>query len=556
MFVNCPDVGAVGTERNVAEEHESVLDALMASNWILGSDLSLIMQGGRAIDIYAGGDVIGTTMTNMMGAFEYELQSSGIPAGTTEILIKIKGDTSDLDATIRIIEVVNAPSVDNDYIDEAPPTFYELDPITPQNMDFDRENNMFPAHSGWYNDFEIHYYKFRMYTPSTLPGVITLGSASSDVPVQNVYMVTTTGGFDGVVGMPIVQYHHESPLEYSDFMEIVFVTAPANYMADEYRSEADVTGSGAVTTPSGIILNMPVVPTNSTLQHPETKGTTKAPIDHVPVWYMGVEVWTYVFEVTDQAAADFLSFTRPEDPADPAFAITVAPFAFTTASQRAVSAIQLWHVNQYTRGVTQGENSGGPSPAGMRNIINLDRGDAGYSPLWRIVWITSLPVNYEADDASNNNGVTNPQNGFDATITPMFINCPDIGLVGTEQNTEEEHESILDASQSSNWILGSDLSLIMQKGRAIEISVGDKVIGTTETNLMGAFEYELQSSDIPAGTTEIVVTIKDDKAIRIIEVVNAASPGDGPDDTSDASCLCVIRKSMLLVSFAVVFFVL
>ena len=59
-----------------------------------------------------------------------------------------------------------------DYIETVPPTVYEAEEMSPQNMDFDRENNMFIAHAGWYNDFEIHYYKFRIFAPGTYEGVI------------------------------------------------------------------------------------------------------------------------------------------------------------------------------------------------------------------------------------------------------------------------------------------------------------------------------------------------------------------------------------------------
>jgi hypothetical protein len=57
-----------------------------------------------------------------------------------------------------------------DYIDAAPATVYEATELSPQNMDFDSTNNMFIAHSGWYNDKLIHYYKFRIFAPPTYPG--------------------------------------------------------------------------------------------------------------------------------------------------------------------------------------------------------------------------------------------------------------------------------------------------------------------------------------------------------------------------------------------------
>ena len=46
----------------------------------------------------------------------------------------------------------------SDYVPAAdiPPTVYESEEKSPQNMDFDTANNMFVAHAGWYNDQLIH----------------------------------------------------------------------------------------------------------------------------------------------------------------------------------------------------------------------------------------------------------------------------------------------------------------------------------------------------------------------------------------------------------------
>jgi hypothetical protein len=66
---------------------------------------------------------------------------------------------------------------------------------------------MFVAHPGWYNDQMIHYYKFRIFAPPTYPDVILPGGSSAQVPLQKIYFVTTTGDFEGVVGMPIIEYH-------------------------------------------------------------------------------------------------------------------------------------------------------------------------------------------------------------------------------------------------------------------------------------------------------------------------------------------------------------
>jgi len=116
-------------------------------------------------------------------------------------------------------------------------------------------------------------------------------------------MVTTDNDFTGVVGNPIIEYHTSDGTNYSDFMEVFFVAAPSNYTENEFMSAGDIKNSGAEVSPSGAVLNLPVVPTNATLQHPREGGTTAAPIQPTLVWYKGQEVWTYVFEVTTTEAS-------------------------------------------------------------------------------------------------------------------------------------------------------------------------------------------------------------------------------------------------------------
>jgi hypothetical protein len=422
-------------------------------------------------------------------------------------------------------------AIGEDYIQSAPATVYEAAEMSPQNMDFDSENNMFVAHSGWYNDREIHYYKFRMFTPSTYEGVIAPGSTFGDVPMQKIYIVTTTGDMSGAIGKPIIEYHTADGNNYSDFMEINLVTAPEGYTEDMYRSEGDITGDNATVVDTGIVCNIPVVPTNSILQHPALKGTDAAPISPVAVWYKGVDVQTFVFEVTDQLAADYFAPTRTT-PTDSGFNITVINFANADVG---VFAIPLWHLNQYSRGVTEG-NGGGPSPTGMRNIINLDRTDAGYSPLWQIHWVTDLPLNYLADEVSNSVNLKE-DDGFVSVETPMFVNCPDIGSVGTEDNpnTKDNFQTEIDTSTASTWIQGSHMTLIMQGDVQVSIQmVNGTEISSTQTNMLGGYEIQLMSSDIPNGTKVIDVLTKGE----LIRAITIQGSSVDPDDTSGAAFVC------------------
>jgi len=414
-----------------------------------------------------------------------------------------------------------------DCLDEAPATVYEATDMSPQNMDYDAANKMFIAHSGWYNDQLVHYYKFRIFAPGTYSGLIAPGSTAADVPLQKMYVVTTDGTLTGSVGSPVIQYHTADGNSYSDFMEIVFVDAPANYAADSFKSEADVLDSGATLTESGIILNIPVVPTGSTLEHPHDKGTM-APIDPTIVWYRCQPITTYIFEVTDQSAADYFADTRTEDPTDFAFAIPVVNFA---SKDGGVRAIPLRHVNQFSHGVMEGVNGGGPSPAGMRNIINLDRPDPGYSPLWSIDWVTELPVNYKADQATSFTDMAEAK-GYDYFTTPMFVNCPDIGNIG-EPMLEKTNgfTPYINTDLDSNYILGCHMSLIFQPDVPVSFQTSDGTeIGSTATNMMGAYEYELMTADIPEGT-DMINVVANDETIRTIDVMSKMMD---MDDTSAA----------------------
>ena len=158
----------------------------------------------------------------------------------------------------------------------------------------------------------------------------------------------------------------------------------------------------------------------------------------------------------------------------------------------------------------------------MRNVIDLDRLYPGYSPLWTILWVTELPLNYLADDVSNRRDMT-PENGFKAVRTPMWVNCPDIGPVSVAKNPNinTSFQTEIDLSDRSTFVFGSHMTLIMQSGVEVTFETMDGMmeIGSTVTNMMGAYEYELLSSAVPAGTTEINVVAKD-QVIRTVKVRN------------------------------------
>eukprot|EP00934_Nitzschia_sp_Nitz4_P009487 Nitzschia sp. Nitz4//scaffold87_size112219//15007//17762//NITZ4_004062-RA/size112219-augustus-gene-0.58-mRNA-1//-1//CDS//3329559333//9477//frame0 len=542
MWVNCPDIGMVGEEVNPlkAETYMTTVDTDMSDTFvIIGSDASIIMTGDVEVTLMADdGTMLSTVLSNFMGGYEFTVTKDEIPDGVSDLTVMIGG------------EVVRTIMVESDYLTETPATLYEAEEISPQNLDFDAENNRFIAHAGWYNDHLIHYYKFRVYAPPTYPGVIGADSSVTDVPVQRVFIVTDSGDFTGMMGMPILEYHMQDGLNYSDFMSVTFVDAPDGYVAGTFKSVGDIMESGATMTNTDIVLNLPIVPTGAVLQHPTELGDAVAPIDPLIVYYRGVEVWTYLFEVTDASAAAAFASTRTSSTSesrasDSDFAITVTTFG----SASAVRSIPLWHVNQFERGVTEGENGGGPNPAGMKNVINLDRADFGYSPLWQLYWATEVPLNFNADDFSNIDQGTSA-NGFEFLIPPMWVNCPDIGMVGEEVNPlkAETYMTTVDTDES-DWfvIIGSDAAVIMTGDVEVTLMADDGTeLDTVLTNFMGGYEFELSKDDIPSGVSELSVVIGGE-TVRTIMV-----EGDSGSSSAGASLMGMSFFQMIAVGLATV----
>lgn len=254
-----------------------------------------------------------------------------------------------------------------------------------------------------------------------------------------------------------------------------------------------------LTFPFPVHMNLPVVPLNSTLGHPADDSQV-APIDPILIWYKGIEVHSYLFEVTDDLVKTHFGYTRPIEEAG--FEITVVDFVNEDDTAKDAP---IWLLNGYSRGIVAGVNGGAPDPNGHKNVIGVDRGDEGYSPIWRIFWVTKLPVNYSANEISH------PTQISDVAPMPMWVNCPNIGLVGGTNPDKKESgfETTIDASKEANWISGSDMMLAMGGVKTLalvsESPDGTKMTVQIETNEMGTYEYELSSCDIAPSATVVDV---------------------------------------------------
>jgi hypothetical protein len=440
----------------------------------------------------------------------------------------------------------------------APATVYEAAEMSPQNMDYDSAKKLFPAHAGWFNDKLIHYYKFRMYTPDTYPN--TIKAPGANIPVGDVFLLTTTADETGLVAnqKPIIRYHHVDGELYSDFVRVTWATVGAGYVANTHKSFDDLVAASAVLTKTDLFVNLPVVPTGSRLQNPAVK-TDVAPILPTVVWYNGTEVQTFVWEVTSAKLQSLWSSTRTTT--SPDFEITVVPkMVATVAGKPVVLAAPLWHLNQHWRAVDPDINGGGPMPLGQRNVINTDRGDAGYSPLWAILWVTALPLGYAPDQVSNGAAIT-PDNSFKIADTPMIVNCPNVGAVGSANPNKRTNFVAAPVEATDTVVLQA--ALIMASNVTVKAMAGAKLLSTTTTNMMGGIVLEFSAAELTAGDNSVKIVDSDGKELftyTVMRVLIASSTttstGELPTTTPTTTTVTASASSLATTPVAPALFLM
>ncbi len=432
---------------------------------------------------------------------------------------------------------------------QAPPTVYEPEgnDVPPQMMDFDAENNRFVAHPGWIDGKLIHYYKFRMYVP---PNYGTDDGGLEKVPIQELYLPTTDGTLAGVPAdqRPVLsEYPVAGNTDYSDFQHVVLVDVGGGYAANSHTDAAGVLAAGS-RVDTGIIANVPVVPLGSTLEDPAELGTD-APIEPWMAWYEGDEAQTFVFETT---SAEFADFINPRTRSG-AFAEAGSGYEAAVSPQMAtlagVNALPIWHVNQYTTGVEAGVNNGGPSGVGQRNVIDADRLDPGYSPLWQVWWATQVPPGYSADEAVSAEQITD-ESGFAIAKTPMYVNCPNIGPHGgspADRSVDAglAFDPVARVDEGGSVVLEG--SIPMQAGVEVTAMAGDAVLGTATTAMMGLYTFTVEAGDLPEGLNTVTFEDPGGAVVGTYEVqVGSADHGAGAA-SEDASALGTEGLIVLLV---------
>ncbi|GAX18246.1 hypothetical protein FisN_31Hh001 [Fistulifera solaris] len=451
--------------------------------------------------------------------------------------------------------------VADDWIATTPLTAYETEPIRFQNEDYDFVNNVFRVQTQYVDNQIVSYYKFRVYSDEE--GYTSL-SSSNDIPMNKIYLMTTDNALTGVIGRPILAYHHLDNSSYSDFAELLLVPVPTDfYEANLFRSELDVLQSGQAVQSTGIVVNMPLVPINSRLQDPRvrqiveeedvtnstdtnttevdnnstdaTTNTTRtralqttideseitAPIEPVIAWYKGVDVWMYIMETNDIRGAEFFAYTRPEANADPSLQILInSQFAVPGR----VQSNPLYFLNAYTTNVTAGVNNGGPNVAGMRNVVPYGRTNPLYSPLVQLNWVKTVPMDFRADQVQSASDVTE-ENGFQLELVAWFINAPIVGSVSASNNdtstsptTNKSFLASVSVNQNSTRIMGSEWTFRNIEGIAVELLTPQgAVLAQAQTNEFGVYEMTVSSSDIPEGV-DVVYLRADGTVFRTVAV--------------------------------------
>lgn len=224
----------------------------------------------------------------------------------------------------------------------------------------------FPLVHGWYKGMDVTYYDFGANTPITADG---------KVATDDIFAFITGMDADGnpqfVNGQHNVVDTIPGDPGYSDLWHVSLVTVPADYVADTIRTEPDLMAAGYPITRTDILVNCPIVPPGSTTEtgRPLTQG-----------WYNGRQVYYFDYGMNPDIKA-------------PIFAL-----------------------------ITGMDADGNPMFVdGQRNIIDVTRGDEGYSDFWHVHLVT-VPADYVANTFKSAADVMN--SGYPVTETNILVNCP------------------------------------------------------------------------------------------------------------------------------------
>ncbi|AYB34907.1 hypothetical protein [Chryseolinea soli] len=177
---------------------------------------------------------------------------------------------------------------------------------------------------------------------------------------------------------------------YNDFWQVIKVTVPASYQANQVASYDEIVAAGYPLEPTTSLVNCPVVPEGSTA----TKRFTGEPAGLIKGWYKGKVV-------------SYFTFGEKE--------------LMTSAGKVPLSPIYVSFKTNLTPGNDQSGPASGfktePGSTQTHNVVSTLPSNAGYSPLW----IVSAYDNADFDAVNN---LATAQAATSAGDGIAMVNCP------------------------------------------------------------------------------------------------------------------------------------
>lgn len=177
---------------------------------------------------------------------------------------------------------------------------------------------------------------------------------------------------------------------YNDFWQVIKVTVPKNYKANQVASYAEIVAAGYPVESTTLLVNCPVVPEGSTA----TKRLTNEPNTLIKGWYKEKVVFYFSFSEKSLMA---------------------------TAGKVPLSPIYVtFNINPNDSNPDSGPASGFKTETGIdqtHNVVATLPSDTGYSPLWNV-------SAYDNAEFNNVNGLTSAQAATSAGSGLATVNCP------------------------------------------------------------------------------------------------------------------------------------
>jgi len=242
---------------------------------------------------------------------------------------------------------------------------------------------VFPVINGWYKDRHVYYYNFFTNSPKS-------GGIVQTAPLYSL----VTGFMNGNVSLPIPvagQHNIANVLPgdsaYSDLWQIIFVTVPNTYVANNITDVTTLLATYSNTT-IGPKVNCPVVPLNSSL------NSTGPSITYG--WYQNQTIHYFDF--------------------GPSVSYTIPIYVL-------------------------------PNVTGQYNIIDFVPGDPGYSAFWDATLFTA-PNGYVSNTYKSQAEVTAAS--LASVAGPQAINCPVFKVDPPSTSTSSSTSTSTSASTSSS----------------------------------------------------------------------------------------------------------